>query len=56
MQTKAHADYLAWGWDVLLRLKLHESEMMRLDENYDERISELDEGISTSTILKGIAI
>ncbi|XP_066931719.1 ectopic P granules protein 5 homolog [Clytia hemisphaerica] len=31
MQSKTHAEYLAWGWDVLLKLKLHESEVTGLD-------------------------
>jgi len=49
MQTKVHADYLAWGWDVLLRLKLHESEMVHQEEDgdaCDELMSQLNKGMS----------
>ena len=35
MQTKSHAEYLSWGWDVLLKLKLHESEVVSLDVDLD---------------------
>lgn len=33
MQSSAHSEYLAWGWDVLLKLKLHESEAGRKDND-----------------------
>lgn len=33
-QSRAHAEFLSWGWDVLLKLKLHESDVHR--DNGDE--------------------
>ena len=36
MQSSVHADYLAWGWDVLLKLRLHESEAGREVEDDDD--------------------
>ena len=42
MQSKVHAEYLAWGWEVLLKLRLHESDASHEMED-NEKSSMLDE-------------
>lgn len=36
MQSRAHTEFLSWGWDVLLKLKLHETDMQQQNSRDDD--------------------
>lgn len=37
MYSQAHTEFLAWAWDVMIMLKLHDSDIVHNNSEEDER-------------------